>query len=117
VAGLLIENDHWAAAEVSEKLIALSNEKQYLLTLWEERRMLYEQCIELLYDGTNNPSEEAEENPTTLSDEESDPCSPDLFPVCSEGMSQECHKEFALQLMDLACLELSYKYYERAKYN
>jgi spectrin alpha len=44
---LLVEKDHWAAPEVSEKLITLSSEKQNLLTLWEERRILYEQCMDL----------------------------------------------------------------------
>jgi len=44
---LLVEKEHWAAPEVNEKLITLSSEKQNLLTLWEERRILYEQCMDL----------------------------------------------------------------------
>lgn len=44
---VLVEKEHWAASEVNEKLITLSNEKQNLLTLWEERRILYEQCMDL----------------------------------------------------------------------
>lgn len=44
---VLLEKEHWAAPEVNEKLISLSSEKQNLLTLWEERRILYEQCMDL----------------------------------------------------------------------
>lgn len=44
---VLLDKEHWAAPEVNEKLITLSNEKQNLLTLWEERRILYEQCMDL----------------------------------------------------------------------
>lgn len=44
---VLLEKEHWAAPEVNEKLISLSGEKQNLLTLWEERRILYEQCMDL----------------------------------------------------------------------
>ena len=33
--------------EVNEKLIQLSNEKQSLTALWEDRRILYEQCMDL----------------------------------------------------------------------
>lgn len=44
---VLLEKEHWAAPEVNEKLITLSSEKQNLLTLWEERRILYEQCMDL----------------------------------------------------------------------
>lgn len=40
---LLVDNEHFAAPEVAEKLITLSTEKQNLLTIWEERRILYEQ--------------------------------------------------------------------------
>lgn len=43
----MLEKEHWAAPEVKEKLITLSSEKQNLLTLWEERRILYEQCMDL----------------------------------------------------------------------
>lgn len=44
---LLVDNEHFAAPEVAEKLITLSTEKQNLLTIWEERRILYEQCMDL----------------------------------------------------------------------
>ena len=44
---LLVEKEHWAAPEVNEKLLTLSAEKQNLLALWEERRILYEQCMDL----------------------------------------------------------------------
>ncbi|XP_014681189.1 PREDICTED: spectrin alpha chain, non-erythrocytic 1-like [Priapulus caudatus] len=33
--------------DVREKLVVLANEKDSLLTLWEERRILYEQCMDL----------------------------------------------------------------------
>ena len=33
--------------EVKEKLVVLANEKTSLLQLWEERRILYEQCMDL----------------------------------------------------------------------
>ena len=44
---LLVEKEHWAAPEVGERLVTLSAEKQNLLILWEERRILYEQCMDL----------------------------------------------------------------------
>lgn len=43
----LLEREHYAAAEVQEKLAALENDKKSLLTLWEDRRILYEQCMDL----------------------------------------------------------------------
>ena len=43
----LMESDHYAVDEVKEKLITLANEKTSLLELWEERRILYEQCMDL----------------------------------------------------------------------
>lgn len=43
----LVESNHFAAEEVKEKLQTLSHEKHTLLELWEERRVLYEQCMDL----------------------------------------------------------------------
>ncbi|XP_035787487.1 spectrin alpha chain isoform X2 [Anopheles albimanus] len=43
----LLEREHYAAAEVQEKLAALENDKSSLLVLWEDRRILYEQCMDL----------------------------------------------------------------------
>lgn len=43
----LLEREHYAAEEVKEKLIGLASEKTALLSLWEERRILYEQCMDL----------------------------------------------------------------------
>ena len=43
----LLESDHFATDEVKEKLITLANEKTSLLDLWEQRRILYEQCMDL----------------------------------------------------------------------
>lgn len=43
----LVDADHYAADEVREKLQVLSSEKSSLLELWEERRILYEQCMDL----------------------------------------------------------------------
>lgn len=44
---LLMESEHYAVDEVKEKLVTLANEKTTLLDLWEERRVLYEQCMDL----------------------------------------------------------------------
>ncbi|XP_071033294.1 spectrin alpha chain [Parasteatoda tepidariorum] len=44
---ILLDQDHYAVEEVKEKLVTLANEKQSLLSLWEERRILYEQCMDL----------------------------------------------------------------------
>lgn len=48
-AGLTIleKKDHPAAADVKEKLDTLAAEKDALLGVWEERRVLYEQCMDL----------------------------------------------------------------------
>ncbi|XP_013112769.1 spectrin alpha chain isoform X1 [Stomoxys calcitrans] len=43
----LLEREHYAAAEIQEKLGCLENDKSSLLSLWEERRILYEQCMDL----------------------------------------------------------------------
>jgi len=42
-----LEREHYAAAEIQEKLAALENDKSSLLSLWEDRRILYEQCMDL----------------------------------------------------------------------
>ncbi|XP_064458376.1 spectrin alpha chain-like isoform X2 [Ornithodoros turicata] len=44
---LLLDQNHYAADEVKEKLTTLANKKATLLQLWEERRILYEQCMDL----------------------------------------------------------------------
>lgn len=44
---MLLDNEHFASEEVSEKLSTLKSEKMSLLNLWEERRILYEQCMDL----------------------------------------------------------------------
>ena len=44
---ILLDSNHYAADEVKEKLVVLANEKTLLLQLWEERRILYEQCMDL----------------------------------------------------------------------
>ncbi|XP_044259624.1 spectrin alpha chain isoform X2 [Tribolium madens] len=44
---LLLENGHYASDEVKEKLSTLVSDKNSLLALWEERRILYEQCMDL----------------------------------------------------------------------
>lgn len=43
----LMESDHYAVDDVKQKLVDLANEKTSLLELWEERRVLYEQCMDL----------------------------------------------------------------------
>nr|CAD7266031.1 unnamed protein product [Timema shepardi] len=43
----LLDRDHYASDEVKEKLTVLANEKTSLLSMWEERRILYEQCMDL----------------------------------------------------------------------
>lgn len=43
----LLDSDHPAIEEVKEKLVTLANEKTTLLELWEVRRVLYEQCMDL----------------------------------------------------------------------
>lgn len=43
----LLEREHFAANEIQEKLKTLESEKAHLLELWETRRILYEQCMDL----------------------------------------------------------------------
>ncbi|XP_076454932.1 LOW QUALITY PROTEIN: spectrin alpha chain-like [Babylonia areolata] len=43
----LVSSNHFAADEVREKLGVLESEKKSVLELWEERRILYEQCMDL----------------------------------------------------------------------
>ncbi|XP_069695870.1 spectrin alpha chain isoform X5 [Periplaneta americana] len=44
---LLLDREHYASEEVKEKLVVLASEKTSLLSMWEERRILYEQCMDL----------------------------------------------------------------------
>lgn len=44
---LLLDRAHYASEEVKEKLVVLASEKTSLLSMWEERRILYEQCMDL----------------------------------------------------------------------
>ena len=44
---MLLESNHYASDEVKEKLATLASDKDALLALWEERRILYEQCMDL----------------------------------------------------------------------
>jgi hypothetical protein len=104
---LLGENDHWFAADVSEKLIALSNEKQYLMTLWEERRMLFEHCIYLLIKETEeaekNPPYSADDQELYFSDEEEWDRSRSLalFPHV-DRIPEETRKQYALSKLEMA---------------
>ncbi|XP_032452714.1 spectrin alpha chain isoform X2 [Nasonia vitripennis] len=43
----LLERQHYAASEVAIKLESLAADKASLLELWEKRRILYEQCMDL----------------------------------------------------------------------
>ena len=43
----LLDSNHYASDDIKEKLIVLADEKTALLSLWEERRILYEQCMDL----------------------------------------------------------------------
>lgn len=43
----LVQTNHFAKDDVKEKLETLNHEKHTLLELWEERRVLYEQCMDL----------------------------------------------------------------------
>ncbi|KAI4458382.1 troponin [Holotrichia oblita] len=43
----LLERGHYATDEVKEKLSTLQSDKNSLIALWEERRILYEQCMDL----------------------------------------------------------------------
>eukprot|EP00095_Tigriopus_kingsejongensis_P005059 maker-scaffold330_size203968-snap-gene-0.18 protein:Tk05059 transcript:maker-scaffold330_size203968-snap-gene-0.18-mRNA-1 annotation:"spectrin alpha chain" len=44
---ILLDSNHYASDEVKEKLVVLAEEKTQLLQLWEDRRVLYEQCMDL----------------------------------------------------------------------
>ncbi|KAK9511531.1 hypothetical protein O3M35_000170 [Rhynocoris fuscipes] len=44
---VLLERNHYASAEVKEKLQILESEKSALLSLWDDRRILNEQCMDL----------------------------------------------------------------------
>ncbi|CAH1402347.1 unnamed protein product [Nezara viridula] len=44
---LLLERNHYASSEVKEKLLMLESEKAALISLWNERRLLNEQCMDL----------------------------------------------------------------------
>jgi spectrin alpha len=44
---ILLDNNHYASEEVKDKLVILAEEKTMLLQLWEDRRILYEQCMDL----------------------------------------------------------------------
>lgn len=46
-AGQILVNENISATEVKEKLDTLLNEKNELAALWEERRILYEMCMDL----------------------------------------------------------------------
>lgn len=43
----LVNKNHFAAEDIKDKLAALSSEKSSLAILWEDRRILYEQCMDL----------------------------------------------------------------------
>lgn len=43
----LLEKGHYASDEVKEKLSMLEADKKSLIALWDERRILYEQCMDL----------------------------------------------------------------------
>lgn len=45
----LLEKGHYASDEVKEKLSMLDSDKRSLIALWDERRILYEQCMDLQY--------------------------------------------------------------------
>ena len=42
-----MSSGHFASEEIKEKLVSLVSEKSALLKLWEERRLQFNQCIEL----------------------------------------------------------------------
>ena len=44
---MLLESGHYASDEVKEKLLTLDEDKNALFQRWEERRILYEQCMDL----------------------------------------------------------------------
>ncbi|CAG9856863.1 unnamed protein product [Phyllotreta striolata] len=43
----LLDKGHYASDEVKEKLSMLDSDKKSLIALWDERRILYEQCMDL----------------------------------------------------------------------
>ena len=43
----LLEKGPYASDEVKEKLSMLDSDKRSLIALWDERRILYEQCMDL----------------------------------------------------------------------
>lgn len=43
----LLDKGHYASDEVKEKLLALDSDKRSLIALWDERRISYEQCMDL----------------------------------------------------------------------
>ena len=43
----LLSSGHFATEEIKEKLVSLASEKNTLIKLWEERRLQFNQCIEL----------------------------------------------------------------------
>lgn len=43
----MLERNHYASSEVKEKLLMLESEKAALISLWNERRLLNEQCMDL----------------------------------------------------------------------
>ena len=44
----LVVTDHYAKDEVKEKMEKLETERDALLKLWEDRRISYEQCMDLM---------------------------------------------------------------------
>ena len=50
----MVVTDHYAKDEVKEKMEKLESERDALLKLWEDRRISYEQCMDLMlfYRGT-----------------------------------------------------------------
>ena len=44
----LVVSDHYAKEEVKEKMEKLETERDTLLKLWEDRRISYEQCMDLM---------------------------------------------------------------------
>ncbi len=42
-----MNRNHFATEDIKDKLAALTSDKVGLLSLWEERRILYEQCMDL----------------------------------------------------------------------
>ena len=44
----LVVTDHYAEEEVKEKMEKLETDRDALLKLWEDRRISYEQCMDLM---------------------------------------------------------------------